>query len=387
MLRLREIFDRFYPRLVEWLERFGVPRRWPPLLIVGIAAALASVVIATVLLIDDRTGAGNSPVTIEPAAAMKDGAAVVHAKLAQVQSIAMVTRNRWAAGWADCGSGPKCRYSAVIDRDGDKAVAPEWPVPYVTLRAGDEAIAVAPPPEGTLTGDQTVIFRQTYDSPVTSRLRYTVPTRTFQPGEILTDQIVPGRIVVVNPDDSTVRMLEGPGTRSPVCDGSDRCWMLTGIGRTDIVWTDDGGKTWGEAPLDEHNQRGRLTVSPDGRTLVATSVTIDIRSETVAAMRISTDRGTHWTTVRQPPFTLNGPPVALDGGTAVMLGGQAGHPTPRLYRITDGTAEPVPGLPGAFIDLDGDAKLLYGPRISGQRATDVAVTTDRGTTWTDFSPR
>jgi hypothetical protein len=387
LLRLREYFDRSYPRLVERLERLGVPRRWPPLLIVGVVAATTSVVLATVVWITGLSGPDDPPIAVLPASAVKDGSAVVTAASAQLRSVAMVTRNRWAAGWAECATGPQCRYSAVIDRDGVKAIAPEWPVPYATLRSGDEAIAVAPPTEGTLTGDATVLFRMTYDGPVTSRLNYVLPTRTFRSGEILTDRIVPGRIVIVNLEDSTVRMLETPEARSPVCDTGGRCWALTGIGRTDIVWTDDGGATWGSAPLDTKNQRGRLAVSPDGKTLVATAVTIGNLSETVSTMRISTDRGAHWTTVRDTPWSLNAGPVALNDGTALVLGGRSGDPTPHLYRISDDVARPDPGSPGVLAHLAGDAHLLYGPEVSKRHTTRLAVSTDAGKTWEYFEPR
>jgi hypothetical protein len=345
-----------------------------------------SVVLASVLWVTEHTGP-RPPTAIEPAAALKDGSAVVKAPSAQVRSIVMASPNRWAAGWADCAGRPTCRYSAVIDRDGDKAIAPEWPVPYVPLRAGGDAIAVAPPPEGTLTGDATLLFRLTYDGPVTSKLRPAAPTQTFQSGEILTDRIVPGAIVVVNLEQSTVRMLQTPGSRSPVCDISGRCWMLTGIGRTDIVWTDDGGKTWDSAPLDEKNQRGRLAVSPDGRTLVATAVSIDDAIETVTTMRISTDRGVNWTTVEHTPWRLNAAPVAFDDGTAVLLGGRPGGSTPQLYRISEGAARPDRGSPGILTDLAGNADLLYSPVTSKRRAVQVAVSTDHGTTWKSFQPR
>jgi len=387
VLRLREFFDRSYPRLVERLERLGVPRRWPPLLIVGVVAATLSVVLAAVVWVTGRSGSDESPIAILPVAAVKDGAAVANAESAQLRSTTMVTQNRWAAGWADCTSGPSCRYAAVIDRDGVKATAPEWPVPYVTLRAGDEAIAVAPPREGTLTGDATMLFRLTYDGPVTSRLRYLLPTRTFHSGEILTDKIVPGRIVVVNPQEWTVRMLDTQGTRSPVCDTTGRCWMLAGIGRTDIVWTDDGGATWDSEPLDGKNQRGRLAVSPDGRTLITTAVTIGDAGETIATMRISTDRGLNWATVRGAPWTLSAGPVAFDDGTAIVLGGRAGNPAPQLYKLKDGVAQPDPSTRGMFAGLAGDAQLLYGAEVSQRRATRLAVSTDRGTTWTKFTPR
>ncbi|MGY4765393.1 sialidase family protein [Kribbella sp. CWNU-51] len=387
LLRLRAYFDRSYPRLIERLERLGVPRRWPPLLIVGVVAATMSVVLAAVVWITGPSGPSDLPIAILPAAALKDGNSVVTAGTAQLRSVAMVTRNRWAAGWAECAAGPQCRYSAVIDRDGVKATAPEWPVPYATLRTGDEAIAVAPPAEGTLTGDATLLFRLTYDGPVTSRLQYVLPTRTFRSGEILTDRIVPGRIVVVNLEDSTVRMLETSATRSPVCDTGGRCWALTGIGRTDIVWTDDGGATWGSAPLDTKNQRGRLAVSPDGKTLVATAVTIGSLSETVSTMRISTDRGAHWTTVRKTPWSLNAGPVVLNDGTAMVLGGRSGDPTPHLYRISDGQARPDRGSPGVLAQLAGDAHLLYGPEVSKRHTTRLALSTDGGTTWEYVVPR
>jgi len=357
------------------------------LLILGVVAAVTAVALAVVLSVTGRTAPAQPPLAIDPGAVSKEGSAVVNADRAQVQSITMVTRNRWAAGWADCTSGPSCRYAAVIDRDGARASAPEWPVPYATLRTGSEAFAVAPPPEGTLDGDATILFRLTYDGPMTSRLRYRLPTRTFERGEILTDQIVPGRIVVVNPDDWTVRMLDTRGTRSPVCDSTGRCWMLSGIGRTDIIWTEDGGKTWGAEPLDRKNQLGRLTVSPDGRTLVSTSVAAGGLTETVTMMRISTDRGEHWTTVEQVPSRLDTAPIAFDDGTALMLGGRSGDPKPRLYRITAGTARLEAGYPGDLADLSGDAGLLYGPEVPKRRTTEVALSTDQGKTWTKFSPR
>lgn len=387
MQRLRELSDRYYPRVVRRLERLGVPRSLPPLLILGVVAAVTAVVLAVVVSVTSRTAPAQPPLAIAPTIVGKQGSAVVNADRAQVQAIAMVTRNRWAAGWADCISGPTCRYTAVIDRDGSTASAPEWPVPYATLRSGSEAFAVAPPPEGTLDGDATVLFRLTYDGPVTSRLRYRLPTRTFERGEILTDQIVPGRIVVVNPADWTVRMLDTRGTRSPSCDRTGRCWMLAGIARTDIIWTDDGGKTWGAEPLDRKNQLGRLAVSPDGRTVVTTSVAVGSVTETVTTMRISSDRGEHWTTVEQVPSRLDTAPIAFNDGTALMLGGRSGDPKPRLYRITGGTARLEPGFPGDLSDLSGDAGLLYGPEVPKRRTTEVALSTDQGKSWTKFSPR
>ncbi|WP_329005951.1 hypothetical protein OHA18_21420 [Kribbella sp. NBC_00709] len=384
--RVREFFDRYYSRLVALLERCGVPRSAPPLLVLGVLSATTSVVIASTLFISHRTAGDAGPLAIEPAAAGPAGTEVVNAERAQVLSMTMVTRNRWAAGWSDCTTSPNCRYAAVLDRDGARATSPEWPVPYATLQDGTEAIAVAPPREGTLTGDTSMMFRMTYDGPVLTRLRYRMPTSTFATGEILTDQIVPGRIVVVNPAESSVRMLDTRGTRSPVCDTSGRCWMLTGVGRTDILWTDDGGKTWRSQSLDSHNQLGRLAVSPDGKTLVTTSVVVGDSGQAVAKMRISKDRGATWTDVAHPPQSLNTPPLAFDDGTALMLGGRL-NDRPRLYRVRDAAADLDRGYPGDLADLSGDEHLMYGFEVPKRRTTEVVLSTDEGATWTKFAPR
>ncbi|WP_344237800.1 sialidase family protein [Kribbella hippodromi] len=386
MQRLREVLDRGYRRLVDLLARCGLPRSMPPLLVLGVLAVIASLVLAVLTATGHRGEAVADPVVISPAAAGRPGTAVVNASRAQVLSITMVTRNRWAAGWSDCTSGPNCKYAAVIDRDGARATSPEWPVPYVTLKSGNEAIAIAPPREGTLTGDTTMMYQLTYDGPLLTRLRYRLSTSTFQRGEILSDRIVPGRIVVVNPHESSVRMLDTRGTRSPICDQTSRCWVLSGIGRTDVLWTDDGGKTWGSRALDSHNQLGQLAVSPDGRTLVMTAVTVGDNGQTVASMRISTDRGASWRTVDHPPPALNTPPLAFDDGTALMLGGRPNE-RPRLYRVRDGAANLDRGYPGDLADLEGDAQLMYGFEVPKRRTTEVVLSTDQGANWTKFAPR
>ncbi|MBP2355205.1 hypothetical protein JOF29_006315 [Kribbella aluminosa] len=370
---------------MELLERCGLPRSMPPILVVGVLAAVTSIVVA-VLHLSTPEAVADKPPAVSPAVAGPPGTAVVTSARAQVLSMTMATRNRWAAGWSDCTTGPGCKYAAVIDRDGVRATAPSWPVPYVTLQTGTEAIAVAPPLEGTLDGSASMMFRLTYDGPQLTKLRYRVPTTTFSQGEVLSDQIVPGRIAVVNPQDSTVRILQGRGTRSPICDGTGRCWMLSGIGRTDIVWTDDGGKTWGAQSLDTRNQLGGLAVSPDGQTLVSTTVVVTGSGQQVAKMAISTDRGNHWTPVQNPPASLSTSPVAFDDGTAMMIGGASGD-RPRVYRISEGAAKLNGGYPGDLADLSGDQHLLYGPEVPKRRTTGVVLSTDNGATWTKFAPR
>jgi hypothetical protein len=384
--RLSELTDRFYRRSVELLERCGLPRSMPPFLVVGVLASLTSIIVA-VLHLTTPGHAQDKPVVIEPAVAGQPGTTVVNSSSAQVQAMTMVARNRWAAGWSNCSPKSTCKYAAVIDRDGARATAPEWPVPYATLRAGGEAIAVAPPRGGTLDGGPTMMFRLTYDGPVLTRLRNRLPTTTFEKGEILSDQIVPGRIAVLNLEESTVRILQARGTRAPVCDESGRCWMLAGVGRTDLYWTDDGGRTWGKQALDTHNQLGQLAVSPNGRTVVTTAVTVTDRGRAVSGMRISTDRGATWTTVQSAPQTLKTPPLAFNDGTALMLGGRFGD-RPRLYRVRDGAAKLDSGYPGDLADLGGDANLIYGFETPKSRtSTEVIVSTDQGASWTKFAPR
>jgi hypothetical protein len=385
--RLRALVDRYYPRVVDRLARLGVPRSAPPLLVLGVLAATTSVVLAVTLLFSGHPAAGVQPDIVDAASAGRDGNDVLRSERPQVQAITMVNPNRWAAGWSDCTTGPTCRYTAVVDLDGEKAVAPEWPVPYVTLQTDNEAVAVAPPREGTLDGGSTMMFRLTYDGPVLTRLRYLLPTATFGAGDILTDRVVPGRIVVVNPAKSTVRMLDTRGSRSPICDSTGRCWLLGGIGRTTMYWTDDGGKSWGSAPLDDHNQLGRLTVSPDGKTLITTSVTVGDLGQRVASMRMSTDRGVHWSTVEGAPPVVSAPPLAFNDGTAVMLGSRPGDNRPRLYRVRNNTATLDPGQAGDLTDLSGNAVLLYGFDVPKRHATQAAYSTDQGATWTHFAPR
>ena len=120
--RLRELSDRYYRRLVELLERCGLPRSMPPFLVLGVLAATTSIVLAVVHLAAHRS-LPDPQIAIEPAAAGRSGTSVVNSERAQVLSITMVTRNRWAAGWSDCTTGPSCKYAAVIDRDGARATA------------------------------------------------------------------------------------------------------------------------------------------------------------------------------------------------------------------------------------------------------------------------
>ena len=77
----------------------------------------------------------------------------------------------------------------------------------------------------------------------------------------------------------------------------------------------------------------------------------------------------------------------MNDGTALVLGGRSGDPTPHLYRISDGQAAPDRGSPGVLAYLAGDAHLLYGPEVSKRHTTRLALSTDGGTTWEYVVPR
>ncbi|TCC64355.1 hypothetical protein E0H73_08070 [Kribbella pittospori] len=376
------------PPVFEQLERRGVRRRHRKQLVVAatVAAAMVAAVLFAVL------PSGSSPSPDRPVAPPTAPFAWNN-----VASPALVSPTRWAAGWDDCSTPPVCRYAAVVNRDGKKATAPVRSVPYATFRSGDEVIAVSGPEGERLTpGDQswsrTVLLRSTSRGVVQTALRYAAPTRTIRAGEILTDQILGGRLVVLNPADSTLRPFEIPGLQtawSTARDETGRWWVVGGVlgeefggtpgsaSRSDIYWSDDDGKNWQQALLHPDQPGSTLSVSPDGRTIVAVSA----NAEEIATVRMSTDRGAHWATVQTPQWSKGVYPVAFDDGTAVALGQPADHPTPELYTLSDGHARLVNGVPDLLTYLAGDEQLMYGPQDQNGVATRAAVSTDRGKTW------
>ncbi|QNE20813.1 hypothetical protein F1D05_26495 [Kribbella qitaiheensis] len=231
----------------------------------------------------------------------KEAEALIHGKAAEVRSILVATPTRWSSTWADCSSNP-CRYAAVVKRDG-KSVAGPVRSQYAGLRVGDEAIAVSGPTGETLTAEdpswkQTVLLRLTANGTLRTALSYARPGKTFEPDEILTDQVGPsGELRVLNVRDSTLRELQPAGlegARSPVRDGTGRWWVVTGKSesgsRSDIAWTDNGGRTWNNALLDPDNPAAKISVSQNGRTIVASSWLDGATLEAIGLLRMSTDR-------------------------------------------------------------------------------------------------
>lgn len=377
------------PPAFEQLERRGVRRRHRKHLVVAatVAAAMVAAVLFAVL------PSGTSPSPDRPVAPPTAPQPFV---FNDAVSVAMVTPERWASVWNDCST-PVCRYAAVINRDGKKTTAPVRSVPYVTLRAGDEVIAVAGPQGERLTPNdpswsQTVLLRSTPAGTVKSVLQYAAPTATIRDGEILTTSIVGDHLVVLNPAESTLRPYEISGLETAWAatqDETGRWWVGGGArgqdlggtpgsaSRSDIYWSDDNGKTWQQELLHPDQMGSMIAVSPDGRTIVAVSM----NTEEVATVRMSTDRGGHWTTVQTPRWSKGVYPVAFDDGTAVALGQAPGVPTPELYTLSDGRSRLLNGVPDLLTYLTGDEQLIYGPQIQDGVATRAAVSADQGKTW------
>lgn len=375
------------PLPFEALERRGVLRRRRRRVVAAAGAAAVAVLVA-VLPFGSDVGTEKPPAATVPTApgmtlppADGQAEAVVGAKDAQVRSVELVTPQRWAATWASCLTDP-CKYTAVLSRDGVRALAPMRRTQYATMRAGDETIAVTGPAgtdfeQNTLSWRDAMLFRLTADGLSEEVLNWAKPSATFTDDEILTDQIgSTGQVLVLNLEDRTLRKLQLDGTvHSPVRDGTGRWWLVKGEGGDApdswIAWTDDGGKTWDQSLLDPDHAPTRIAVSQNGRTVVAFS--------DGGALKLSTDRGASWRTVSDKPVGLTGGPVAFDDGTALLLGQRPDISGLSLYTLDADGTEQLDGRPDRVEDLAGHGDLVYGIRTG--RATNVAISTDRGRSW------
>lgn len=383
----------------EQLERRGVRRRRrrQALTGVGVAGAVAAVILSVVVPLGGRDS--TQPVAPLPdvprkSTAAPDADALIQGKNATLETATVVTAERWASSWADC-TGGRCRYAARVERDGQSATTPIRTSKFTTLRVGDEAVAVAGPSGATFTAEdpswrQTVLLRITGQEELRTVLRYAAPTSRFTSGEILTDRLSPtGQLLVLNLANSTLRRLDVDSQvnpRSPVQDATGRAWVVTGEASGDIAWTDDGGRAWHRTTLDPGNPASTIAVSPNGRTIVATSWMDGATLEAIGVVRMSTDRGATWTSVRNKPWARGGGPIAFDDGTALMLGISQNSPKPALYRLADGQAVRTNAVPDGLDDLSGDQALLFGPQL-GTPSTTVVTSTDRGAAWRSFEPR
>ncbi|WP_433166221.1 hypothetical protein [Kribbella sp. CA-247076] len=379
------------PLPFEQLERRGVRRRRRRQALVAAGAATA-VVLAAVVPWGTRPGT-EPPIapSMPPLVNASDpaGEALVRGTNAEVASVTVASPKRWGATWSACDSW--CTYAAVLQRGDQKATTPVGTSYWVTVQVGNEVVALGRPGDERPTEDdpaspKTVMFRLTDRGPRSTALRTVTASSTFERDEILSDDIMPGRLAVLDPEESTVRPLVVEGLETvgeAVRDSTGRWWVLGGQGgdapRTDILWTDDGGKTWEQTLLDPDRQGSTLEVSPDGHTLLATTSTAD----EVMIVRMSTDRGATWHPVQSPTWVKGTPAVPFDDQAALLLGTPRQTPTARLYAIHEFRPILLDDTPPRLTDLARSDDLIYGPTADKR----VATTLDRGSTWRFFEPR
>ncbi|MGW1340108.1 hypothetical protein ACWCOV_03565 [Kribbella sp. NPDC002412] len=383
--------DAIDPLPFEQLERRGVRRRRRRQALVAAGAATV-VVLAAVVPWGTRNDT-QPPVapSVPPLVNASDpaGEALVRGADAEVTSVTLASSKRWGATWTSCNSW--CTYAAVLQRDNQQATTPVGTSYWVTLQVRDEVVALGRPGDPRLAEDdpaspKNVMFRLTDRGPRASALRTLTASTTFGKDKILSDDIIPGQLAVLNPEESTVRPLVVEGldsAGSAVRDSTGRWWVLGNQSgdapRADVLWTDDGGKTWGQTLLDPDHPGASLAVSPGGHTLIATTST----TEEVTIVRMSTDRGATWRTVPSPTWTKGTPAVPFNDQTALLLGAPQADPTNKLYAIYEFRPILLSKTPPKLTDLARSDDMIYGPTLDKR----IATTLDRGTTWRYFSPR
>ncbi|TCC18868.1 sialidase family protein [Kribbella speibonae] len=371
------------PLPFEDLERRGLRRRHrrQALTGAGVVAAVAVAVLAAVLPLGNVTGTEKPPAASIPV----DQAAekLVHDKKSGGAGIAFGTPTRWASVWSSPQPGYTWNYAAVLSRDGVRTTAPVRKNQYVVLRAGDEALAVSMPTsmKGTdPTWAQSVMVRLTDQGRIEKKLQWAPPTSEFGAGDVL---LAYGTLRALNLETGVLREVKVPGIDNayePYLDTTGRWWLVgaknSGLGN--IYWTDDHGKTWEHSLIGEGSTGGRLAVSPNGKTMVLIpSGKPGVRRDPVP-VRLSTDRGEHWTTVasRNPPYLSS--PVAFDNGTGLAL--YQGKKR-ELLRPGAGTPFTPPADLGGLTAV-GD--FVYSMQYNGDQAM---TSTDHGKTWKYFTPR
>ncbi|GAA1579601.1 hypothetical protein GCM10009789_36690 [Kribbella sancticallisti] len=379
------------PLPFEQLERRGVRRRRRRQALVATGAAAAVVLAAAVPWSTRNDTQPPIAPSVPPLVNATDpaGEALVRGTNAEVTSITLATPKRWGATWSNCNSW--CTYAAVLRREDEKATTPVGSSYWVTLQVGNEMVALGTPggerpAEDDPASPKTVMFRLTDEGPRSTALRTVAASTTFDKDEILSDEIIPGRLAVLNPEESTVRplLVEGLGmAAAAVRDSTGRWWVLGNQGgdapRADIFWTDDGGKTWEQTLLDPDHPGNSLEVSPGGHTLIATTST----SEEVMLVRMSTDRGATWRKVPSPTWTKGTPAVPFNDQAALLLGAPRANPTNKLYAIYEFRPILLDATPPPLTDLARSDGMIYGPTTDKR----IATTLDRGTTWRYFEPR
>ncbi|WP_405055874.1 glycoside hydrolase [Kribbella sp. NBC_01505] len=370
-------------------------------------AATVSAVVAAVLIVGTLSGGSSRtlPIAPQPTVSMsdRDGEVLVNNPNSNVESFAATDSTHWAAAWVRCPNND-CASAAVLSSNGRKAYTPVRSGSWATLVADKEPIAVYGPNVPAPVGDDDppgdgLLVRLTDQGPVRTALRYLPPTRTWEEGELVTDKVMPGVLVVLNLKKSTLRRLDLPGSadgstasRSPIQDSTGRWWFLGGRGPDRMLWTDDRGKSWHHEVLDPNHAGTWLAVSGNGRTVVATStsaMTGDNWLQRLEMLKVSTDAGASWRTVSGLPYAIDGNAAALDDGTVLLPGQQLDEHRTSLYTISGGQVRAKDSGPQFLDGFAGGPGLLYGV-VAAQPAgamDQVALSTDRGKSWDYLEPR
>ncbi|GAA1698225.1 hypothetical protein GCM10009745_50740 [Kribbella yunnanensis] len=367
---------------------------------VSVAAAISTVVAAILLVTTVNPHSNDAPITPEPTrtpaptapGSDKKGQAFAYDSTARLNSTVLTSPTRWAASWSHCPSqGAECEFTAVLGLHGRVAFAPVQSQMYMLLRSRDEPMLASPPTQGTTENwSDGALIRLTERGVVRTRLRHVAASQTFQDDEILTDEW--GTISVINPKTSTMRDLTFPTevdaslARGLTRDNTGRWWLLSGGIRSNILWSEDRGKTWQQAPLDPDHDAADLSVSPNGKTVVATSTVDESNPQALATMKVSTDAGKTWTVVTERPAESRGGPIAYDDGTVIMFGPAAGDTGVARYRITGNRSQQLGFGPGESAGLATTNQLTYALDLRGGQ-TRVGISSDRGGSWSYFEPR
>jgi hypothetical protein len=271
----------------------------------------------------------------------------------------------------------------VLSRDGVRTTAPVRKNQYVVVRAGDEALALSMPTSmkgSDPTWAQSVMVRLTDHGRVETKLHWAPPTSEFADGDVL---LAYGTLRALNLETGTLREVKIPGidnASQPQRDTTGRWWLAgaknSGVGY--ILWTDDQGKTWDRSVISPGQTGGRLGVSPDGNTIVLIPGGNPRITDDLVPLRLSTDRGDHWTTVatRNSPYLQS--PVAFDNGTGLAL-----YQGKKRELLRPGAGAPFTP-PADLGELVGVGEFVYGMQYNGDQAI---TSTDHGKTWKYFQPR
>ncbi|MFD7160269.1 WD40/YVTN/BNR-like repeat-containing protein [Kribbella sp. NPDC059898] len=377
-----EVQETVEPLPFELLERRGVRRRRrrQALTGAGVVLAVTVAVLAAVLPFRNVTGTERPPASMPVDHAAEK---LIADKKSGAAGIAFASPKRWVSVWSSPQAGYTYAYAAVLFRDGVRTTAPVRKNGWTAVRDGADVLAVSMPTsmKGTdPTWAQTLMVRLTDQGRVEKKLRWAAPATEFTDREVL---LAYGTLRALDPDTGVLREVKIPGVDNaiePQRDSTGRWWVVgaknSGVGN--LYWTDDLGKTWGHSVISPGRFNGALSVSPNGRTLMVIPGNKPGGRDEQVPLRMSTDRGEHWTTVatRDEPYLQS--PVAFDNGTGLAL-----YQGKHRELLRPGAGKPLTP-PTDLGSLTAVGDFLYALQYNGNQAL---TSTNHGETWKYFVPR